>query len=190
MATNAYAGGGFCSPQLRPKIPPLAETGCNASMYAIFPKITEYKGQLLEAANCLYNGGNSQSDLSVTYCKAGATAPAGAKSASQDFRLKVLDLDGPEYQSKINKSLLKIQLMVFDPSMTSPAMHIYQSSNQDIDENMARIAMPSGNGDAYAFTALHNKRYLVTLTIYGKDRFKEPKDVDAFVAEYTKALRF
>jgi hypothetical protein len=55
--TNVYAGGSFCDPTHTRKIPPLSETECNAILYSMFPKITEYKGQLWEAGpSCLYNG--------------------------------------------------------------------------------------------------------------------------------------
>ncbi len=107
-----------------------------------------------------------------------------------NFRMTILDMEGSEYQSDINKKILKVVLMGFDVNMISPMMHIYKSNNQDFDRDMARIAMPSGKSDVYVFSAIKNKRYLVKISIYGIGRFKEPKDVDAFVAEYTKQMSF
>jgi hypothetical protein len=48
--------------------------------------------------------------------------------------------------------------------------------------------MPSGRSTTHIFNALHQKRYLITIAIEGKDRFKEPKDINAFVLDYTKAM--
>jgi hypothetical protein len=198
VGMNAHAGGlgYFCDPAHHREIPPLTETECSAHLYDIFPKILEYKGQIWGPSGpfCSYNGRASQSDLGVTYCKSGHLREMSDTGLllgqNLNFKMDILDLEGPEYQSVINKKLLKITLMVFDVNMLSPMMHLYKSNNQDFDKDMARISMPSGRGDAYVFSALKNKRYLVKIVIYGIGRFKEPKDVDAFVAEYTKQMRF
>jgi hypothetical protein len=191
--TQVYAGGNFCDPAHTRKIRPLAETGCNAALYAMFPKITEYKGQLWEPGpSCLYSGAASQSDLRVQYCKSGNAQSMDATGKvigeNLDFKMTVLDMEGPQYQSKISQSLLKAALFVFDARMLSPLVHNYQSSNSLFDKDMARVTMPSGASTTYAFNALYQKRFLITVTINGKDRFREPKDVDAFVLEYTQAM--
>jgi hypothetical protein len=69
-------------------------------------------------------------------------------------------------------------------------MQVYPSSNKLIDKDMARVSMPSGASTTYGFTALWNKRYFIQMRINGKDRFKMPEDVDAFVLEYTQAMMF
>lgn len=191
--STVYAGGSFCDPARIRKIPPLAETECNAALYSMFPKAIEYKGQLWEAGpSCSYNGGPSQSDLRVQYCKSGNAQSMDSTGKvigeNLDFKMTVLDMEGPQYQSKQNQSLLKVALFVFDVKLLSPAMHNFQSSNNLFDKDMTRITMPSGKGTTYLFNALYQKRYLITIAIEGKGRFQEPKDVDAFVLEYTKAL--
>jgi hypothetical protein len=191
--TKVYAGGNFCDPAHTRKIRPLAETDCNAALYAMFPKITEYKGHLWEAGpSCLYNGRPSQSDLRVQYCKSGNAQSMDATGKvigeNLDFKMTILDMEGPQYQSKQNQSLLKAVLFVFDPRMLSPLVHNYQSSNSLFDKDMTRITTPSGKSTTYVFNALYEKRYLITIAIDGKGRFQEPKDVDAFVLEYTKAM--
>lgn len=192
VINNAYASS-FCDPAHTRIIPPLAETQCNPTLYAMFPKITQYKGQLWESGpSCLYNGTASQSDLSVQYCKSGNVQSMDSTGKvigeSLDFKMKILDTEGPQYQSKQNQAVLKAALFVFDPSMLSPLVHNYQSSNNLFDKDMARIRMPSGRGTTYGFTAMFQKRYLITISIDGKGRFQEPKDVDAFVLEYTQAM--
>lgn len=191
--THVYAGGSFCDPAHNRKIPPLGETECNAVLYSMFPKITEYKGQLWEAGpSCSNNGAPSQSDLGVQYCKSGhyrgKDSTGNASGENLDFKTTILDMEGPQYTSKTNQSLLKVVLFGFDEKMLSPAMHNYQSSNNLFDKNMTRIHMPSGKSTTYVFSALYQKRYLITIAIEGKGRFQEPKDVDAFVLEYTKAM--
>ena len=191
--THVYAGGSFCDPAHNRKIPPLGETECNAVLYSMFPKITEYKGQLWEAGpSCSYNGAPSQSDLRVQYCKSGHTqgkdSTGKTSGENLDFKTTILDMEGPQYTSKTSQSLLKAVLFIFDEKMLSPAMNNYQSSNNLFDKNMTHITMPSGNSTTYVFTALHQKRYLITIAIEGKGRFQEPRDVDAFVLEYTKAM--
>jgi len=198
ICINVQAGGlgYFCDPAHHRQIPPLSETECSAHLYDIFPKILEYKGQIWGPSGpfCSYNSRASQSDLGVTYCKSGHLREMSDTGLllgqNLNFKMDILDLEGPEYQSDINKKILKVVLMVFDINMLSPAMHLYKSNNQDFDRDMARISMPSGKSDAYVFTALKNKRYLVKIVIHGAGRLKEPKDVDAFVAEYTKQMNF
>lgn len=191
--TRVYAAGKFCDPAHTRRIPALSETECNAVLYSMFPKITEYKGQLWEAGpSCSNNGAPSQSDLGVQYCKSGHTqgkdSTGNASGENLDFKTTILDMEGPQYASKTNQSLLKVVLFGFDEKMLSPAMHNYQSSNSLFDKNMTRIHMPSGKSTTYVFSALYQKRYLITIAIEGKGRFKEPKDVDAFVLEYTAAM--
>ena len=159
----------------------------------MFPKITEYKGQLWEAGpSCSYSGAPSQSDLRVQYCKSGhiqgKDSTGKTSGENLDFKTTILDMEGPQYASKTSQSLLKAALFVFDERMLSPSMNNYQSSNKMFDKDMTRITMPSGKGTTYVFTALHQKRYLITIAIEGKGRFQEPKDVDAFVLEYTQAM--
>ncbi len=195
MSTATYARAGFCDPAHTRQIPDVNKTQCSVHLYAIFPKITEYKGQLWEAGpSCLYNGGTSKSDLSVQYCKSGHTRSMDSSGKvlgeNLNFTMAILDLEGPEYQSKINQSLLKGVLSIFDERMLSPMMRLHQSNNKNFDKDMARISMPSDNNDAYVFTALHSKRYLIKIIINGKGRFKEPKDVDGFILEYTEKMSF
>jgi hypothetical protein len=191
--SNVYAGASFCDPAHTRKIPPLAETQCNAALYSMFPKITEYKGQLWEPGpSCLFNGAASQSDLRVQYCQSGNAQSMDSTGKvigeNLDFKMTILDMEGPQYQSKLNQTLLKGVLFIFDPQMLSPLAHNYQSTNDLFDKDMTRITMPSSNSATYVFTALYKKRYLITIAINGKGRFKEPKDVDAFVLEYTKSI--
>ena len=110
--THVYAGGSFCDPAHNRKIPPLGETECNAVLYSMFPKITEYKGQLWEAGpSCSYNGAPSQSDLRVQYCKSGHTqgkdSTGKTSGENLDFKTTILDMEGPQYTSKTSQSLLK-----------------------------------------------------------------------------------
>jgi hypothetical protein len=191
--TKVYAGGSFCDPARTRKIPAVIETECNAILYSMFPKITEYKGQLWEAGpSCSYNGAASQSDLRVQYCKSGNAQSMDATGKvigeNLDFRMTILDIEGPQYQSKVNQAVLKAALFIFDERMLSPLVHNYQSSINLFDKDIARVTMPSGKSTTYAFTALHKKRYLITITINGAGRFQEPKDVDAFVLEYTQTM--
>ncbi len=71
---------------------------------------------------------------------------------------------GAQFQSKLNQSLVRVALMMFDSAFLGPGTHVYQSNNKVIDKDLARIN--------------------------GKNRFKMPEDVDAFVLEYTQAISF
>jgi hypothetical protein len=188
LAPQVVLAASVCDPSFTRKIPALADTQCSAHLYALFPKLREYKGQLWEAGpSCVLNGAASPSNLSLQYCRPGSGNSPGA---NQDFSVDIWDLHGPQYQTKINQSLLKITLMIFDSAIMGPSMQVYPSSNKLIDKDMARVSMPSGASTTYGFTALWNKRYFIQMRINGKDRFKMPEDVDAFVLEYTQAMMF
>ena len=194
IAARAGAAPGFCDPTFTRKIPPLAETRCNATLYGIFPKIIDYKGQLLESVPlCVFHSTLSQSRLRVEYCKAGNTrgmGPTGLLTGENlDMTMEIIDMDGPEYQTRLAKAALKLELTGFGPALAYMT-NVSQSSNKVIDRDMARVAMPGRNSDAYEFVAVRDNKYLVKIVIHGKGRFKGPDEVDAFVLEYTKAMTF
>lgn len=106
-----------------------------------------------------------------------------------DMTIEIRDVEGPEYQTKLAKTALYLELSIFDQA-TALAMNFNQSSNKIFDKNMAFIAMAKPNRETYEFVALYAKRYFVKIRIHGAGRFKSPEEVDAFVLDYTKAMSF
>lgn len=165
------------------KITPLEELDCakrDASLYAIFPKVVQYKGFLFNQINKCEQGDLS-SELQFEYCIANKT---------YKMLVLIVDVKDPFYETDLGKALKNSFLEHFTSGLAGNAMFkSYKSKNKKLDNSYIDMSSVDAKMPYVSYDAFHKNKYYIHIVIDGKN-LKNPNEVDVFIKEYIEAFTF
>ena len=165
------------------KITPLEELDCakkDAALYAIFPKVVQYKGFLFNQINkCVDDDlGN---ELQFEYCIANKT---------YKMQVLIVDIKYPFYETDLGKAIKNSFLIHFTPGFAgNTTFKSYKSKNKKLDNSYIDMSSAENKKPYVSYDALHKDRYYIHIVLDGKN-LKNPDEVDVFIKEYIEAFTF